>query len=168
MDPRTGLGRFRDFRISNYQLMMALIDACTEMSIEEILELPDVAERVALYRAHAAAAEEQIRRCATVHGNLVVLDLRDEDVIHPTNRFTLYALFPEANVSIHVLWGLRRQNTVLATGKSVVNRTSRTDVGSLMLRYGGGGHEAAGTCQVENADAARVLGELTWAITVAG
>jgi nanoRNase/pAp phosphatase (c-di-AMP/oligoRNAs hydrolase) len=168
MDPRTGLGRFRDFRISNYHLMMDLIDACTVMSIEEILELPDVAERVALYRAHAAAAEEQIRRCATVHGNLVVLDLRDEDVIHPTSRFTLYALFPEANISIHVLWGLRRQNTVLATGRSIVNRSSRTDVGRLMLRYGGGGHEAAGTCQVENADAARVLGELTWAITVDG
>jgi nanoRNase/pAp phosphatase (c-di-AMP/oligoRNAs hydrolase) len=164
MDPRTGLGRFRDFRISNYHLMMALIDACTEMTVEEILELPDVAERVALYRAHAAAAEEQIRRCATVEGNLVVLDLRDEDVIHPTNRFTLYGLFPEANISIHVLWGLRRQNTVLATGKSILNRTSRTDVGSLMLRYGGGGHEAAGTCQVENADAARVLAELTWSI----
>jgi nanoRNase/pAp phosphatase (c-di-AMP/oligoRNAs hydrolase) len=168
MDPRTGLGRFRDFRISNYQLMMTLIDACTELSIDEILAMPDVAERVALYRAHAAAAEEQIRRCATVHGNLVVLDLRDEDVIHPTNRFTLYALFPEANTSIHVLWGLRRQNTVFATGKSIVNRTSRTDVGRLMLRYGGGGHEAAGTCQIENADAARVLGELTWAITVDG
>src|SRR3712207_3465519 len=147
--------------------MIQLIDACTEQTVEEILAPPNVAERVELYREHPEAAVEQIRRCATVHGNLVVLDLRDEDVIHPTNRFTLYALFPEANTSIHVLWGLRRQNTVFATGKSIVNRTARTDVGRLMLRYGGGGHEAAGTCQVENADAARVLGELTWAITVA-
>jgi nanoRNase/pAp phosphatase (c-di-AMP/oligoRNAs hydrolase) len=160
MDPRTGLGRFREFRISNYQLMMQLIDVCTAMSIEEILETPDVKERVALYFAHAPRAEEQIRRCATVHGNLVVLDLRDEEVIHPTNRFTLYALFPQCNISIHVLWGLRRQNTVLATGKSILDRSSRTDVGELMLSYGGGGHEAAGTCQVENEDAERVLGEL--------
>src|SRR4051795_3041051 len=168
MDPRTGLGRFREFRISNYQLMMQLIDVCTAMSIEEILETPDVKERVALYFAHAPRAEEQIRRCATVHGNLVVLDLRDEEVIHPTNRFTLYALFPQCNISIHVLWGLRRQNTVLATGKSILDRSSRTDVGALMLSYGGGGHEAAGTCQVENEDAERVLGELIEKINADG
>ena len=160
MDPRTGLGRFREFRISNYQLMMQLIDVCTAMSIEEILQTPDVAERVDLYFAHSDAAEEQIRRCATVHGNLVVLDLREEEVIHPTNRFTLYALFPECNISIHVLWGLRQQNTVFATGKSILDRSSKTNVGELMLSYGGGGHEAAGTCQIENDDAPRVLGEL--------
>ncbi len=160
MDPRTGLGRFREFRISNYQLMMQLIDACTSMTVDEILATPDVAERVELYEAHADEAEEQIRRCATVHGNVVVLDLREEEVIHPTNRFTLYALFPECNSSIHVLWGLKKQNTVFATGKSIIDRSSRTDVGSLMLTYGGGGHEAAGTCQIANEDAPRVLGEL--------
>jgi nanoRNase/pAp phosphatase (c-di-AMP/oligoRNAs hydrolase) len=168
MDPRTGLGRFREFRISNYQLMMQLIDVCTALSIEEILATPDVAERVELYFAHAAAAEEQIRRCATVHGNLVVLDLRDEEVIHPTNRFTLYALFPQCNISIHVLWGLRQQNTVFATGKSILDRSSRTNVGELMLSYGGGGHDAAGTCQVSNEDAQRVLGELISKINADG
>jgi nanoRNase/pAp phosphatase (c-di-AMP/oligoRNAs hydrolase) len=160
MDPRTGLGRFREFRISNYQLMMQLIDVCTAMSIEEILETPDVKERVELYFDHAEQAEEQIKRCATVHGNLVVLDLRDEEIIHPTNRFMLYALFPETNISIHVLWGLRQQNTVFATGKSILDRSSKTNVGELMLRYDGGGHEAAGTCQVENEYAATVLQEL--------
>src|SRR4051812_45811040 len=168
MDPRTGLGRFREFRISNYQLMMQLIDDCTRMSVEEILETPDVKERVELYNAHAKQAEEQIRRCATVHGNLVVLDLRDEEVIHPTNRFTLYALYPQCNISIHVLWGLRQQNTVFATGKSIIDRGSRTNVGELMLSYGGGGHEAAGTCQVANEDAERVLGELVGRITSEG
>ncbi len=160
MDPRTGLGRFREFRISNYQLMMQLIDECTVLTVQEILATPDVAERVELYRAHAERAEAQLRRCATVHGDLVVLDLRDEAVIHPTNRFTLYALFPECTMSIHVLWGLKQQNTVFATGKSILRRTSRTDVGSLMLAYGGGGHDAAGTCQIANEDAVRVLGEL--------
>ena len=160
MDPRTGLGRFREFRISNYQLMMQLIDVCTAMSIDEILETPDVKERVELYREHAEQAKEQIKRCATVHSNLVVLDLREEEIIHPTNRFMLYALFPETNISIHVLWGLRQQNTVFATGKSILDRSSKTNVGELMLSYGGGGHEAAGTCQVENDDAPRVLQEL--------
>jgi nanoRNase/pAp phosphatase (c-di-AMP/oligoRNAs hydrolase) len=119
-----------------------------------------VAERVNLYFEHAERAKEQILRCATVHGNLVVLDLRHEEVIHPTNRFTIYALFPQCNISMHILWGLKQQNTVFATGKSILDRSSRTNVGGLMLEYGGGGHDAAGTCQVSNTRAPKVLGEL--------
>src|SRR3954453_17400676 len=129
MDPRTGLGRFRDFRISNYQLMMQLIEACTTKTVQQILRTKDVAERVELYREHAERAKEQVLRCATVHGNLVVLDLRHEEVIHPTNRFMVYALFPQCNVSMHVLWGRQRLNTVFATGKSILDRSSRTNVG---------------------------------------
>jgi nanoRNase/pAp phosphatase (c-di-AMP/oligoRNAs hydrolase) len=164
MDPRTGLGRFRDFRISNYQLMMELIDRCLNLSIEEILASPDVAERVALYREHADAAAGQITRCSTAHGRVVVLDLRDEEVIHPTNRFLIYALHPHCTVSIHVLWGLKQQNTVFAVGRSILDRSSRVDIGALMLAYGGGGHAAAGTCQIENARAEAVLAELVGAI----
>jgi len=168
MDPRTGLGRFREFRISNYQLMMQLIDDCTRMSVEDMLATPDVAERVALYRSFDQQATEQLRRCSTVHGNLVVLDLRAEEVIFPTNRFTIYALHPETNISIHVLWGLRQQNTVFATGKSIIDRSSKTDIGALMLAYGGGGHEAAGTCQVPNDQAEHVLAELVRRINADG
>ena len=168
MDPRTGLGRFRDFRISNYQLMMQLIDACTELTAEEILRTPDVAERVALYRLHSEQAIEQIRRLARVHGDVVVLDLREEDTIHPTNRFMIYALFPQCRISMHVLWGLKQQNTVFAVGKSILDRTSPVDVGALMLDYGGGGHEAAGTCQVPNEDAEKVLGQLVTRINRGG
>jgi nanoRNase/pAp phosphatase (c-di-AMP/oligoRNAs hydrolase) len=164
MDPRTGLGRFREFRISNYQLMMQLIDWCLTMSIEDILESPDVAERVALYRAHADAAAEQIRRASTVHDQVVVLDLRGEEIIHPTNRFLLYALYPKCRVSIHVLWGLRQQNTVFAVGRSIVDRSSQVDIGALMLAHGGGGHNAAGTCQIANEDAETVLAELVQTI----
>jgi nanoRNase/pAp phosphatase (c-di-AMP/oligoRNAs hydrolase) len=165
MDPRTGLGRFREFRISNYQLMMQLIDECLVKPIDEILETPDVKERVDLYRGHQQPALRQLQACTQRHDNLLVLDLRDEPVIHPTNRFMIYALYPDTNISMHVLWGLKQQNTVFATGKSIVNRTSRTNIGSLMLRYGGGGHEAAGTCQVPNPDAARVQDELVSHIT---
>jgi nanoRNase/pAp phosphatase (c-di-AMP/oligoRNAs hydrolase) len=160
MDPRTGLGRFRDFRISNYELMMELIDACLEYGIEEILAMPDVAERVGLYQEHAGRAQRQLLACSTVHDKLVVVDLRDQDVIHPTNRFMVYALHPGCNMSIHVLWGLKQQNTVFAVGKSIIDRSSTTDVGALMLAYGGGGHEAAGTCQIANAESDRVLAEL--------
>ncbi len=160
MDPRTGLGRFRDFTISNYQLMMLLIDAVLDLDVTGVLALPDVRERIDLYTAQRDPAEEQIRRCSTIYGNLVVLDLRGEDIIYAANRFLIYALFPECNISIHQLWGRDRQNIVFATGASIVNRTSRTDIGSVMLRYGGGGHVSAGTCQIETDDASRVLAEL--------
>ena len=160
MDSRTGLGRFREFTISNYALMMELIDYCKESSIDEILQLPDVAERVELYLKHADAFKEQIKRCSTVHANLVVLDLRDEETIYPGSRFAIYALFPQCNISIHQMWGFKQQNTVFATGKSIFDRSCKTHVGELMLDYGGGGHAAAGTCQIDNDQADEVLVEL--------
>jgi len=168
MDSRTGLGRFREFRVSNYQLMMHLIDYCREHEIDDILKLPDVKERVDLYREHEDQFKEQIRRCSTVHDNLVVLDLRNEDTIYAGNRFMIYALYPDCNISIHCMWGLNKLNSVFATGKSIVNRSSNTNIGDLMLKYGGGGHENAGTCQTENEDAERVLGELIEQITSDG
>jgi nanoRNase/pAp phosphatase (c-di-AMP/oligoRNAs hydrolase) len=168
MDARTGLGRFRDFRISNYNLMMDLIDYCRNHTIAEIMDLPDVKERKDLYFDHAEKCKEQILRCATVHKNLVVLDLRNEETIFAGNRFIIYALFPDTNISIHVLWGLKNQNTVFATGKSILNRTSKTNIGALMLEYGGGGHENAGTCQVDNEMAEDVLGALIQRITSEG
>ena len=161
MDARTGLGRFRDFNISNYQLMMKLIDFCRDHhDIDEILALPDVKERTDLYFDHQIKAREQIERCAGVHSNLVVLDLRREETIWAANRFIIYALFPHSNISIHILWGKNKQNTVFAIGKSILNRTSKTNVGDLALKYGGGGHQAAGTCQIENLKAEEVLQEL--------
>jgi len=168
MDARTGLGRFREFRVSNYNLMMQLIDYCRDHTVEEMLALPDVKERVDLYMEHQEKAKEQIKKCATVHGNLVVLDLREEETIYASNRFMIYALFPDTNISIHVMWGLNQLNTVFATGKSITNRTSKTNIGDLMLKYDGGGHENAGTCQVDNDDAVRVLGELVAQITTDG
>ena len=168
MDSRTGLGRFREFRVSNYQLMMDLIKYCRDHSIEQILQLPDVQERVELYFDHAEKAKEQILRCATQHGNLVVLDLRSEETIWAVNRFMIYALFPTANISIHVMWGLQKQNTVLATGKSILDRSSKTHVGNLMLEYNGGGHNAAGTCQIANEQADAVLHTLVQRINADG
>ena len=160
MDSRTGLGRFRQFRISNYDLMMQLIDECRSLSVEEILELPDVKERVDLFRSHEPRFREQIMRCAEVTDDVVVLDLRKEETIFAGNRFMIYALFPQCRVSMHVLWGVKQQNTVFAIGKSILDRTSAVDVGSLCLSYGGGGHKAAGTCQIDNARAEAVKVEL--------
>ena len=168
MDARTGLGRFRDFRISNYTLMMDLIQYCRHHTIEDILKLPDVQERVDLYREHAPMAQEQLRRCAICIGKLVVLDLRDEETIWATNRYMIYALYPQCTISIHVLWGLQKQNTVLAMGKSILDHSNKTHVGNLMLEFGGRGNAAAGSCQVANDKADLVLQSLVKRITSAG
>jgi nanoRNase/pAp phosphatase (c-di-AMP/oligoRNAs hydrolase) len=165
MDARTGLGRFHDFRISNYQLMMKCIDFCLTHSVQDTLALPDVKERVDLYLESQSKFIDQLKRCSTVHKNLVVLDLRNEETIWPGNRFMIYALNPECNISIHALWGRQKQNTVFAVGHSILNRTSNTDIGELMLTFGGGGHRAAGTCQVDNDRASAVLSELIEIIT---
>lgn len=168
MDPRTGLGRFRDFRISNYDLMMQLPGICREKSIEGILQNPDVQERINLYKEHTEKAKAQIQRCSKVHQNLVVIDLKEEDPIFSANRFIIYALFPETNISIHVMWGLKKQNTVFAIGGSIINRTSQTNIGELCLKHGGGGHKNAGTCQVNNDQAEQTLQELITQITANG
>jgi nanoRNase/pAp phosphatase (c-di-AMP/oligoRNAs hydrolase) len=168
MDARTGLGRFHDFNISNKELMHQLIELIRTQPLEKIMQHEDVRQRLDLYREHAPKAAEQIKKLAAVHQNLVVLDTRDETTIYAGNRFLVYALFPETNISIHVLWGKQNQNVSFACGKSILKRDSKTDVGELMLKYGGGGHKAAGTCQVEVAKADKVLGELIAAITSDG
>ena len=160
MDSRTGLGRFRNFRISNYQLMMDLIDYCKDHTIDEIMELPDVAERVELYNRYREEFVTQLKKCSTIYDNVILLDLTQEEIIYPGNRFMIYALYPKCNVSIHKIWGLKKQNTVFAVGKSIVNRSSKANIGEIMYKYNGGGHMAAGTCQVPHELADVVLDDI--------
>ena len=164
MDARTGLGRFHDFRISNYDLMMELIDYCLEHTIEEILELPDVKERVELYFEQEKLFKEQLQRIAKVDGDCVILDLRNEEVIHAGNRFMIYALYQEAKYSIHVVWGFKKQNTAVMIGKSIINKSGVVDIGQLCLAYGGGGHHNAGTCQLANDEVDTLLPSIIMAI----
>ena len=164
MDARTGLGRFHDFRISNYDLMMELIDYCLEHTIDEILELPDVKERVDLYFEQEKLFKEQLQRIAKVEEDCVILDLRNEEVIHAGNRFMIYALFPEAKYSIHVVWGFEKQNTAVMIGKSIINKSGVVDIGQLCLAYGGGGHHNAGTCQLANDEIDVLLPSIIMAI----
>lgn len=164
MDARTGLGRFHEFRISNYDLMMKLIDYCLEHSIDEILELPDVKERVQLYFEQEALFKEQLQRIARVEGNCVILDLRNEEVIHAGNRFMIYAMYPEAQYSVHVVWGYQKQNTAVMIGKSIINKSGNEDVGQLCLAYGGGGHFNAGTCQLDNDSVDTLLPNIIYAL----
>ena len=150
MDARTGLGRFHDFRISNYALMMELIDYCVDHSIEQVLQLPDVKERVDLYFEQQELFKEQLKKVTRIEGKVAVIDLRDLETIYAGNRFMVYAMWPETEISVHVAWGFRKQNTAVMIGKSIVNRASKFNIGELCLSYGGGGHANAGTCQLEN------------------
>ncbi|MDR0339135.1 MAG: exopolyphosphatase [Desulfovibrio sp.] len=160
MDPRTGLGRYRDYRISNYQLMMDMIDYCGRLSADEILALPDVKERTDRYFAQQKEFTDMLKRCSSVHGTVVLADLRGEEEIYSGNRFSLYAMYPECNASIMVIWGLKKQNVVITVGHSILNRTCTVDVGSLMLSHGGGGHLRVGTCQAPTEKAEEVIDEV--------
>jgi len=164
MDARTGLGRFREFRISNYALMMDLIEYCKNHTIAEILTLPDVNERVELFFRYKEQFYQQIKDNSTLHGNVLVLHLKEQEIIYPGNRFVVYALFPHVTVSIHEMWGFKQQNTVFTVGKSIINRSSNANIGELMLQYGGGGHMNAGTCQIAHENADHVLAELIVAL----
>jgi nanoRNase/pAp phosphatase (c-di-AMP/oligoRNAs hydrolase) len=168
MDPRTGLGRFKDFHVSNYQLMLDMIDYCRTMRAEEILKLPDVEERVAVYNEQSRLFIDMLRRNSTAHENLIITDLRGEDVIYAGNRFIIHTLFLRCNISMQIMWGVRRQNVVITVGHSVLKRNCKTNVGKLMLAYGGGGHDKVGTCQVPIEQADSVIKALTATIIAAG
>ena len=160
MDPRTGLGRYQDYRISNYNLMLDMITYCRTKTIDEILEIDDVKERVNRYFEQDAIFKDMIKANSMVRNNVIILELRGQDEIFTGNRFVIYSLFPKQNISIQVIWGFKKQNVVMTCGHSIINRTSKTDVGSLMLKYGGGGHRRVGTCQVQVEYAEKVLEEL--------
>jgi oligoribonuclease NrnB/cAMP/cGMP phosphodiesterase (DHH superfamily) len=157
MDARTGLGRYRDYRIGNYQLMDDMIEYCRKMTAEEILQVPDVQERVKRYYEQEGPFKKMLLEYSRADGNVIIIDLRDVDEILSGNRFIIYTLFPKQNISIQVIWGKGKQNTVFTVGHSIINRTSKTDVGSLMLKYGGGGHRTVGTCQVDHTESEKAL-----------
>ncbi len=150
MDPRTGLGRWRNFTISNYQLMEKLIDCCRTMSTEEILNLPDVKERIEVYFEQNEKFKEMVKAHTRTEKDVIISDLRGVDPIYSGNRFLIYSLYPDQNISVWIVSGKGGQGCSCAVGYSILNRTSNVNVGSLMLKYGGGGHKAVGTCQFSN------------------
>lgn len=160
MDPRTGLGRYRDYRISNYALMMDMIDYCREKTSNEILEIPDIKERTVRYFEQDDKFRVMLLKCSRVDQNVVIVDLREEEEIFTGNRFLLYSLYPEQNISVQIMWGFQKQNIVITCGYSIINRTATADIGSLMLKNGGGGHKRVGTCQVPVDKADEVLTEI--------
>lgn len=160
MDPRTGLGRFHDFRISNYQLMEELIDYCRHRSIEEIMSLPDVKERIELYHQQTEMFVEMLKKHTIIRDQVIISDLRGVDPIYSGNRFMIYGVYPDQNISVWIVNGKGGRGCSAAVGHSVLNRTSKVDVGSLMLKYGGGGHHKVGTCQFKDEDMDEKLSQL--------
>jgi len=160
MDPRTGLGRFRNFRISNLALMEQLLDDCSTMTVDEILELPDVQERVALYWEQNALFKKMLEEYTKIEGNVIITDLRGVSPIYTGNRFLLYSLHPEQNVSVWIVDGRAGLNVAIAIGYSVLNRTCKSHIGRLCYSYGGGGHRQVGTCQVPTGDANEVIEQI--------
>lgn len=150
MDARTGLGRFKDYRISNYQFMLDLIEACQHQNIEQILALPDVLQRVKRYIDHDRPFRKMLTDCSRTFGDVIVSDLRGVDSIYCGNRFMVYALHPQQNCSIWIVNGRDNKNVSFACGYSITNKTCEIDIGTLMRRFGGGGHRVAGTCQVSH------------------
>lgn len=168
MDSRTGLGRYRDYRISNYNLMEDMIQYCQTKDAGEILKIQDVQERVDRYFEQEKEYERMIKNNSKVNGNLLIINLLETPEISSGNRFKEYVLFPEQNISLRILWGFKKQNVVFTVGHSIFNKTSRTNVGSLMLKYGGGGHKAVGTCQVPAEQWEKSLAEIVETIKTDG
>lgn len=160
LDPRSGVDRIGQFAISREQFMKDMMVYCRHHPIDEILRIPDVEERLHLYTAQEEFFERQLKRCTTVHDKLLVCDMRGEDELFVGNRFMLYALFPQCNLSIQVIPEENGTQTLLAVGKSLLDRSSAVDVGLLMLEYGGGGHKQVGSCRVENDKVDDVLAAL--------
>ena len=153
LDPRTGLGAYQDY-------FKKLVQWLHSKPIEEIMEIPEVKERVDRIREQDKAFREATLAHSRLDGNVLVTDFRGLSALPVGNRFLVYTLFPQANISMRVHWGPSREHVSVAVGHSIFNRTSRTTVGNLMSHYGGGGHTGAGHCLVSAADADLKIAEM--------
>ncbi len=159
-DPRTGLGYHKGYTISNLQFVHNLVDMIGEMSIDEILAHPDTKERADFYFESTEKAKKFYKTCTWLDGQIVISDFRIAGMAPPSNRFLIYSLYPEANLSIRMLDGKDGEFVSFSVGYSILNRSAKVDVGSLMLKYGGGGHKVVGTCQVPYEEAEDVLHDM--------
>jgi nanoRNase/pAp phosphatase (c-di-AMP/oligoRNAs hydrolase) len=160
MEPRTGLGRFRNFTISNYDLMKELALACATKDISEILAMNDVKERVDVYYEQDKLFREMLSKYVKKEDKVLVVDLRGVETIYAGNRFLMYTLYPDQNISVWIIDGRNKVNCAITVGYSITNRTANVDVGNLLYKYGGGGHHQVGTCQVPYNSADKTIREI--------
>lgn len=168
MDPRTGLGKYHDYEISNRQLMYKMIELIPKHSAEEILAMPDVKERADRYFEDEDAFTELMKTYSRVEKNLIITDLRGIGDLPTGNRFLIYTIFPEANISMRIFDGKAGEFVVVALGHNIFDRTSNVDIGELTAKYGGGGHRGSGTCQLPLETAEQDIQEMIQQITQKG
>jgi nanoRNase/pAp phosphatase (c-di-AMP/oligoRNAs hydrolase) len=161
IDSRTGLGDFNTY-------FLHLVDWLKTMSIAEVLEQPEVKERIERLRHDQQEFKRLLQRNSFTLNNVVVTDLREIERLPAGNRFLVYSLFPDANVSLRVHWGPSHNSVIAAVGHSIFNRTCNTSVGDLMSRYGGGGHRGAGTCVLPVDKAADAIDEILFELQANG
>ena len=130
------------------------------MTTAEILAMPDIQERIELYNEQTELFKKMVAEHTRVERDVIISDLRGVDPIYTGNRFLIYSLYPEQNISAWIVSGKGGKGCSVAVGYSILNRTSSVNVGSLMLKYGGGGHKAVGTCQFADEDIAEKLPKL--------
>ncbi len=141
IDSRTGLGDFKTY-------FMQLVDWLKEYPIEQLLLIPEVKKRIEKMATERKNFSEVMKKRSWVEGNVIITDLREEDPVPVGNRFLIYTLFPEANVSVRLHWGPMKEYVMAVIGHSIFNRTCPTDVGKVVSRLGGGGHTGAGSAPV--------------------
>ena len=161
IDSRTGLGNFEGY-------FTKLVGWMKTTSIEQVLEQPEVKERIERIRREQEDFRRLLQRNSFRLNNVVVTDLREVERLPAGNRFLIYTLFPDTNVSLRVHWGPAHNSVIAAVGHSIFNRTCKTSVGDLMSRYGGGGHQGAGTCVLPLEKAADAIDEILFELQANG
>jgi nanoRNase/pAp phosphatase (c-di-AMP/oligoRNAs hydrolase) len=157
LDSRTGLGAYQDY-------FHKLLEWVRERPIEDVLQEPDVMDRVERMREQDGKFRKLTLLHSRLQGNVVITDFRGADAPPVGNRFIVYTLYPQANISVRVHWGPQRKRVALVAGHSIFNRTSKTNIGWLMSRYGGGGHRGAGSCLLDPAQADGQIAEIVAAM----
>lgn len=153
LDPRSGLGAFKDY----FRHLMRL---AKEKTVDQILADPEVSKHVERLRAEEQAFRKHLQADSRQDGNVVITDVRGQRDLPSGNRFLIYELFPDANVSVRVADGRNNEFVSIQVGHNILKRDCKTSVGDLLAGYGGGGHTGAGTCQVAPGQADRVLAEI--------
>jgi hypothetical protein len=146
IDPRTGFGIDRHFFIT-------LVELLKTFDIDRVLQTAEVARRVKTYRENDFRFLQVLNDHTRIDHNVIITDFRNILTIPVGNRFLIYTLYPECNVSVRVQWGPRKEFVAATIGHSILNRTCKTDIGRLCSDFGGGGHKGAGACTLDPASA---------------
>lgn len=160
VDKRTRVEEWGKFAIDETAFKLGIIESMGSMTIDELMKSPDVAQRTEVYFRYEEKYRKQLASTVNLYANIAVFDFRQCGSIYPGNRFIIYALYPQCNLSIQIKQETDNPVTTFSVGKSIINKSSEANIGELMYAYGGGGHRAAGACHVPNDEAGRVFDEI--------